>query len=91
MTKAELVANLAEETNVTKAAVERVVDALSETIKKEVATTGRFALTGVGVFKLKQRAACQRNHPQNPGQKVQVPAHQAVTFKAAQALKEMVN
>ncbi|MDR1044196.1 MAG: HU family DNA-binding protein [Candidatus Adiutrix sp.] len=90
MTKAELIAQVAEETGLTKAAskgaVETVVGNIIKTLKKE----GRFAYYGLGVFEVVKRKKRKGRNPRT-NEPVIIKAHKAVRFKAAKSLKEAVN
>ena len=50
MTKSQLVANLAESVGSDKASANRMIDALSAIISKEVAAGGAVTLPGIGKF-----------------------------------------
>lgn len=90
MKKADLVAHMADQAGITKrsaqVALEAVLDQLSMTLEEE----GHFVLTGVGTFEVVKRPKRIARNPQT-GEPVTVPAHNAVRFKAAKALKEAVN
>ena len=91
MTKAEMVQDLAARAGITKAATERVLDGLIRNLRHEVNTGGRYAFFDLGVFKKVARKARQRTHPQKPGEKVDVPAHNTVIFKPASSFYDQVN
>jgi len=91
MTRAEMVKDLAERAGTTQAAADRVLDALVDNIIFEVRQNGRYAFTGLGVFHKAARKACQRPNPQKPGTKVNVPAHNTVTFKPSPDFYGKVN
>jgi DNA-binding protein HU-beta len=60
------------------------VDIVTETLKKG----DEVVLTGFGAFSVKQRAARTGVNPQNPTQKIQIPAVKVPKFKAGKALKD---
>jgi DNA-binding protein HU-beta len=91
MTKPELVKKVAAVVGISQAKAEEAVNATMGFIAEAVEMTGRFEFAGFGVFKKVKRAACQKFNPQNPAQKVLVPAHNTVKFKPAPALKARVN
>jgi DNA-binding protein HU-beta len=91
MTKASLIKELAGHADITQAAASAVLNALVDIITDQVKGTGRIELTGLGVFKIVARAACERPHPQKRGEKVQVLAHNTVKFRPSPTLKEAVN
>ena len=45
-------------------------------------------LTGFGAFSVKQRAARTGVNPQNPSEKIQIPAVKVPKFKSGKALKD---
>ena len=93
MTKAELIDRVAGSKTVSsdlsKKAVQAVIDATFEVIKKSVKKDERFAFPGFGTFNKKKRAARTGRNPQT-GDKIKIKAQTTVTFKPAQALKDFV-
>ena len=57
MTKAELIAQIAAKANLTKAAAERSVNAMLESIQEFLAEDGKLTLTGFGTFAVEERQA----------------------------------
>ena len=90
MTKAELIAQVAAETGMTKVTSQQVLDTLVTAVTKTLKKEGRFALAGVGVFTVAKRAKRKGRNPRT-GEPVTIKAHKAVKFKAAKALKDTVN
>jgi len=90
MTKTELIAQVAEETGLTKAATKNVLEAIvakaSKTLKKE----GRFAIYGLGIFEVVKRKKRMARNPRTNEPAV-VKAHKAVKFKTAKSLKAFIN
>jgi DNA-binding protein HU-beta len=74
----------------TKAAAQRVVGKVLETILEALQEGRDVTLPGLGKFKVKQRAARQGRNPAT-GETMQVPAKKAVTFSVAGPLKKAVN
>ncbi len=91
MNKADLVAKIADKTDVTKKQAAAMVDAFVETIEKEVKKGEKVQLIGFGTFELRKRKARQGRNPQKPGEIVKIPATKAPVFKAGKALKDAVN
>jgi len=89
MTKTELVAELANKSNVTKAAAEETfnsfIDVAKETLKKE----GKLALSGFGTFVVTNRKARKGRNPQT-GETIDIKAGKVVRFRAGKVLKEFV-
>lgn len=89
MTKTELVANVAEKAEITKKDAGKVVDAVFETVTEEI-QKDKVRIAGFGTFEIRDRAERQARNPQT-GDKMTIPAKKAPAFKAAKALKELVN
>jgi DNA-binding protein HU-beta len=87
MTKAQLVALLAEESKLTKKDVSAVLDTLSETAYKE-AKKG-FTIPGIGKLVVVQRKAREGRNPAT-GEKIKIPARKALKFRIAKACKDAV-
>jgi DNA-binding protein HU-beta len=89
MTKAELVAQIAKETNVAKKGVEAVLKSLIESVQQALKKGGQIRLDGLGTFKVVQRKARAGVNPQTKA-KIKIPAKKAPAFRAAKALKDAV-
>ena len=89
MTKQEVIRNVAREASITNSAAELAVNRVRDIIVREVMNTGRFAMDGVGVFTLVERAARAGRNPQT-GEAVKIPARKVVKFKPARSFKEAV-
>ena len=92
MTKAELIEAVAKAKTVpdlSKKAVQAVIDQTFEEIKKSVKKEERFSFPGFGTFNKKKRSARTGRNPQT-GDKIKIKAQTTVTFKPAQALKDFV-
>ena len=90
MNKAELVAALADKTNVTKRAAEDSINSLVEIVEDEVKKGGKVQLVGFGTFEARKRAARKGRNPQT-GAEMKIPASVSPVFKAGKAFKETVN
>ena len=90
MNKAELVAAIAEKTNVTKKAAEESLDALVEVMSEELKKGGKVQLVGFGSLEVRKRAARKGRNPQT-GEEIKIPASKAPAFKPGKALKDVVN
>ena len=87
MTKADLVAAVAEKEGLSKKQTEEVLDAAVEGIKKAVRKDGEFRYPGFGTFKMKKRNARTGINPQTK-QKIKIKASKTVGFKPAASFKE---
>ena len=90
MNKKELVAAVAEKTELTQASVEKALKALVDVAVAEVAKKGKVQLIGFGTFEARARAARTGKNPQN-GKPIKIAAATVPAFKAGKAFKEAVN
>jgi DNA-binding protein HU-beta len=82
MTKAEIVAEIANKTNVEKVAVQHIVEAFMESIKNSMVNGENVYLRGFGSFVIKKRAEkTGRNISKNTT--IIIPAHNIPSFKPA--------
>ncbi len=88
MTKAELISRMANETNMKKIEVEKVLTAFLKEIKDTLQGEGKLTLTGFGTFRVIERAAREGRNPQT-GAPIRIPATRVVRFKPGKELKEM--
>ena len=91
MTKGDLVASIASQAGLTKKAAGDALEAFLSAVTGELVKGGQVTITGFGTFKVSARAARTGVNPQNPSQKIQIPASNVPTFKAGKNLKESVN
>ncbi|MDR0882053.1 MAG: HU family DNA-binding protein [Candidatus Adiutrix sp.] len=90
MTKAELVAKLAENTGITKNQADKVLNSLVEVMTDELKSSGGMALAGLGSFSVVRREARKGHNPKTKAV-IDIPASNSVKFKSAKALKDSVN
>jgi len=82
MTKAEIVADIANKTGIEKVAVQKTVEAFMEAIKGSMAEGENVYLRGFGSFTIKKRAEkTGRNISKNTT--IIIPAHNIPAFKPA--------
>jgi DNA-binding protein HU-beta len=81
---------LAKETELSKAAAGRAIDALVHIITKTVAKKEDVQLIGFGTFKANKRAARTGKNPRT-GEALKIAASTVPTFKAGAAFKAAVN
>lgn len=90
MTKAGLIEEVMKVAEMeTKAAAERAVDAVLDTIAKTMGRGEDVAITGFGTFRVAKRAAREGRNPKT-GEKIQIKASIKPKFRAGKALKEAV-
>ena len=90
MSKGDLVAAMAASAGLTKKAAADALEALLGAVTSELSKGGQVTITGFGTFKTSARAARTGVNPQNPSQKIQIPATTVPAFKAGKNLKEAV-
>ncbi|MBF0264186.1 MAG: HU family DNA-binding protein [Gammaproteobacteria bacterium] len=90
MNKTELVAAIAESSNLTKADAGRALDATINAIKDSLSNSEPVTLIGFGTFEVRDRAARSGRNPQT-GQAIQIKASKNPAFKAGKVLKDAVN
>ena len=86
MTKAELVAEIAKKSKLSKAEAEKALNAFIDATKKTLKKEGRLALAGLGSFIVSKRKARKGRNPQT-GQPITIKASKVVRFRAGKALK----
>lgn len=90
MNKAELVAAVAEKSELTKKDAEKAVNALVASVTEALKNGDKVQVVGFGTFEVRQRAAREGLNPATK-EKIQIPATKAPVFKAGKALKDSVN
>lgn len=91
MNKSELVASIAEKSNLTKKDAESALNAFMQTIEETLIEEEKVQLVGFGTFEVRERKAREGRNPRNPEEIIQIPASKAPVFKAGKSLKEAVN
>ena len=90
MNKTELVAAMAEQTNLSKKDAEAALKAFVDVVSEELKKGEKVQLVGFGTFEVSERAAREGRNPQT-GETMKIAACKAPKFKAGKALKDMVN
>jgi DNA-binding protein HU-beta len=90
MNKAELISEVSEAAEVSKADAGRAVDAVIDVITKALKKGDTVTLVGFGTFSVRKRAARQGRNPQT-GETIKIKASKNPAFKAGKALKDAVN
>lgn len=88
MNKAGLINTISNKTSLPRKEVENVLDTFEETIMETIKGGDEVTLTGFGTFSARQRSARMGVNPQNPSEKIQIPAVTVPKFKAGKALKD---
>ena len=90
MNKTELVAAMAEQTNLSKKDAEAALKAFIDVVSEELKKGEKVQLVGFGTFEVSERAAREGRNPQT-GETMEIKASKTPKFKAAKALKDMMN
>ncbi|USO01699.1 MAG: HU family DNA-binding protein [Alphaproteobacteria bacterium] len=90
MNKADLVALVASQTNMTKADAERAVEAVFGGIGESLRKGAEARFTNFGTFSVRTRAAREGRNPRT-GEKIKIPASKQPVFRAGKELKEICN
>ena len=83
MNKTELVAAMAEQTNLSKKDAEAALKAFIDVVSEELKKGEKVQLVGFGTFEVSERAA--------RGETMEIKASKTPKFKAGKALKDMMN
>jgi len=89
MTKDELVAKVSDSTGIKKVDLQKALDVLINTIIETIKTGDKVNITGLGIFKLKDKKARLARNPKT-GESIQVPAKKAPKFLPSKNFKEAV-
>ena len=90
MTKAELVAEIANESGITKSLAVRAVDAFIYAVSAALAAGDEVKLVGFGTFSVTERLSTRGRNPWT-GEKIKISASKSkVKFKAGKTLSEKV-
>ena len=90
MNKSELIAKMAEKSNLTKKDAEAALKALVESVEEALENKEKVQLVGFGTFEVRERAERTGRNPQS-GKEMVIPASKAPKFKAGKALKDLIN
>ena len=87
----ELIAKIAEKSNLSKADSTRALDALLGSIEEALIAGEKVQLVGFGTFETRERKAREGRNPRDPKETINIPASTAPVFKAGKNLKDAVN
>ncbi len=90
MTKADLVAKIANNGKMTKAGAERALNAFLDSVQDVLVKEGKLAITGFGTFAVETRKARKGRNPRT-GAAITIPAAKVVKFRPGKNLKTSVN
>ncbi len=90
MNKAELVAAIAEKTELSKKDSEKALKAFIDVVTEELTKGEKVQLVGFGTFEVTERPARTGRNPQTK-EAITIAASKAPKFKAGKALKDVIN
>lgn len=90
MTKQEIINKFADELKLSKYAVEKVITGTFHAITDDLIAGNQVAIPGFGKFIVRDVPERNGRNPRT-GEAIVIPAHKAVVFKPATALKNAVN
>ncbi|MBR3281208.1 MAG: HU family DNA-binding protein [Clostridia bacterium] len=90
MNKADLIAKIAEEAELSKKSAEAALNAFVGAVETALKKGEKVQLVGFGSFEVRKRAARKGRNPQTK-EEIKIPASKAPVFRAGKALKDLVN
>lgn len=90
MNKNDLIAQVSEGADMSKADATKAVDSVFDTITESLKGGNEVRLVGFGTFAVTRRQASEGRNPRT-GEKIQIPASNQPKFKAGKGLKDAVN
>jgi DNA-binding protein HU-beta len=86
MTKTDIVAKVAEEVKISKAAAGKALEVITDSITQAIRKGERVSLIGFGTFSVSQRKARKGRNPQT-GKEIKIAAKKVPKFSAGAILK----
>ncbi|MFR8548288.1 MAG: HU family DNA-binding protein [Lachnospiraceae bacterium] len=90
MNKTELIAAIAEKTELSKKDAEKALKAFTDVVAEQLKNGDKVQIVGFGTFEVSERAARDGRNPLT-GEAMHIPASKSPKFKAGKALKDMMN
>jgi len=87
MNKSELIAEVAEASELSKKDATKAVDAVFDAISKALQKGDKVQLVGFGNFEVRERSARKGRNPQT-GQEIEIAASKMPAFKPGKALRD---
>lgn len=89
MNKTELIAAIAEKTEMTKIQSEKALKAFIDVVTEEMKKGEKVQIVGFGTFEVTKRAERQGRNP-STGESITIAASKSPKFKAGKALKDAI-
>lgn len=90
MQKSDLIEKIAGDTGISKAAADRALKSLLDSVTQALKSGDRVSLVGFGTFSVSKRGARTGRNPQT-GETISIKASKAPKFSAGKSLKDAVN
>ena len=90
MNRTELVAAMAEKTQLSKKDADLALKAFIDVVSEEMQKGEKVQLVGFGTFEVSERAAREGRNP-HTGETMTIAASKSPKFKAGKAIKDLVN
>lgn len=91
MNKTDLVAKMAEKSELTKKEAEAALNAFMKSVEEALVEGEKVQLVGFGTFEGRERAAREGRNPRNPEEVIHIPASVQPAFKAGKGFKDALN
>ena len=88
MNKATLIETIASKSSIARKDVETVIESFESTVIESLQKGEEVTLAGFGSFSARERSARMGVNPQNPEERIQIPAVVVPKFKAGKNLKD---
>ena len=89
MNKSDLIAKIAEDSEITKVQANAALDSFIQAVTKPLKGGGKVTLVGFGTFSVTKRAARKGRNPQT-GAEIKIKAKKIAKFKAGKELSEKI-
>ena len=89
MTRAQLIATVAEKTQISSKTCDMIIRKFLDTITEEVAAGEKITISGFGTFERKRRKATMARNPQT-GEPMEIESQNVAVFRAGSGLKDAV-
>ncbi|MFO7801350.1 MAG: HU family DNA-binding protein [Desulfovermiculus sp.] len=89
MTKADLIEQIAQKSELSKKASEKALNGCLDAIQESLANDGKLTLTGFGTFSVTERNERKGRNPQT-GKEMTIPASKVVKFKPGKGLNGVI-
>lgn len=90
MNKSDLIANMAEAAGISKAAAEKALNAVLQSVSSAMKKGDKVTLVGFGTFSASKRAERQGRNPQT-GAAIKIPAKKVARFKPGTKLTKALS